>query len=336
MVEITKNGCCSLHKRNHTEFENDRVGFKAPVARGVNKYSCMNVRVLTLGTIFVCLLLAGYHGLSTSGSQTPLKSSFNPLNSRNSSFVNNQQSPFVAKASPAEARQSSYSSREQVFQNALNSGEELQAQALDQLLPEWVSDDPQAAANFVKAMPAGLSRDKALRVLAQVWGEHDPDASRAWGEGLNDKSDTDTFFTNVCLGLIQKDPGAATQMAEQNHSREKGLLENLVQQWAEKDIPASLAWAAQQPRGEERDELLQRVALVQSKTNPAQAAALVVQQISPGPAQIEAAMSVVHQWAERDWDGAVAWVDQFPDGPLHDRAVTELNGMVRDPAQRIE
>jgi hypothetical protein len=58
---------------------------------------------------------------------------------------------------------------------------------------------------------------------------------------LNDKLDRYTFFTNVCLGLIQKDPGAAIRIADQNHSREKDFLENLVQQWAEKDISSSLS-----------------------------------------------------------------------------------------------
>jgi hypothetical protein len=113
-----------------------------------------------------------------------LESSSHSVNSRNSSFANNQPGQFVAKASPVDEMEISSASREQAFRNTFKSGEEQQAQALARLLPEWVSDDPQTAANFVKTMPVGLSRDKTLRVVVQVWGEHDPCGIARLGAGI--------------------------------------------------------------------------------------------------------------------------------------------------------
>jgi len=38
-------------------------------------------------------------------------------------------------------------------------------------------------------------------------------------------------------------------------------------------------------------------------------------------------MSVLSQWAMQDFAGASAWADQFPAGPLADRARQELAGI---------
>ncbi len=64
-------------------------------------------------------------------------------------------------------------------------------------------------------------------------------------------------------------------------------------------------------------------------TEPAAAANFVVREIPPGSAQTEAVISILHQWALRNFDDAAAWVELFPDGEIRERAINELAG-VRD------
>ena len=104
-----------------------------------------------------------------------------------------------------------------------------------------------------------------------------------------------------------------------------GVVENLVQQWAGQDFVA--AWINEQPAGEQRDQMVARLAYVQSQTEPAAAADLVAGQIPTGPIQNEATISVLHQWATRDMASATVWVNRFPPGALRDRAEAELQGV---------
>src|SRR6185503_15598474 len=106
------------------------------------------------------------------------------------------------------------------------------------------------------------------------------------------------------------------------------LLENMVQQWADQNESAARAYAINKPPGEERDRLLSRVALTRSKESPVDAAKLVVEWISPGEVQNEAAISVLHQWALLDPDAALAWAQLFPEESLRNRALKEVEVMI--------
>jgi hypothetical protein len=108
---------------------------------------------------------------------------------------------------------------------------------------------------------------------------------------------------------------------------DEGTLDTLAHLWASKDIAAATKWALARPAGEERDNLLARVAYVLAEKNPREAATMVVNNLAPGDAQIEAAISIVHQWALQDWNAAKEWVDTFPEGPLRDRAQNEVAGI---------
>ncbi len=108
----------------------------------------------------------------------------------------------------------------------------------------------------------------------------------------------------------------------------QNLLDNLAQQWAIQDVQAASTWALTKPPGEQRDRLLQRIAFVESRTNPEQAARLTVEQMSPGPTQSEAAISVLYQWARSDSGAALAWAESFPAGDLRDRAIKEVRNAI--------
>lgn len=105
------------------------------------------------------------------------------------------------------------------------------------------------------------------------------------------------------------------------------LVDNMAQQWAEQNLTAASAWALAKPAGAQRDRLIQRIAMVQAKTNPASAARLISEQMSPGNFQDETAISVLHQWTIHDALAALAWAEAFPAGDLRDRAIAEVENV---------
>jgi hypothetical protein len=136
----------------------------------------------------------------------------------------------------------------------------------------------------------------------------------------------------VCPELAQTNLVAALALAENclgdgSNNVAQNLLDNLAQQWASQDIQAACAWAMAKPPGEQRDQLLQRIAFVAAKNNPAEAVQLVSQQMSPGQIQSEAAISVLYQWTRQDAAAAMAWAEAFPPGDLRERAINEVKNV---------
>jgi len=111
------------------------------------------------------------------------------------------------------------------------------------------------------------------------------------------------------------------------------VLENLVMQWADQNVLDAYNWAAAKPPGAQRDALLSRIAFVESKTDPQDAATLVAQQIPAGQNQDEAAISVISQWALKDPNAAMKWAQSFSAGTLHDRAINEVRNVMASNSQ---
>jgi hypothetical protein len=159
---------------------------------------------------------------------------------------------------------------------------------------EWAARDLKGALAAIAPMPAGIARDQAVEA--------------------------------VCFAEIQTNPSLAMEMA-QTLQQPANVVQDLLQQWAERDSAAAFVWVSSQPAGVGRDELIQRVTYTLSQTEPEQAAQLVVEQVPPGPDQDEAVMTVVHQWGAKNLSAATAWVKAFPAGPLQTRAAQELAGI---------
>lgn len=105
-----------------------------------------------------------------------------------------------------------------------------------------------------------------------------------------------------------------------------GLLTSLIMQWASRDFDAAYTWTKTQEPGAWRDNTLAHVAYLRAQTDPMAAARIVVTDLSAGRARDEAIISIVHQWALRAPDEARSWVEIFDQGPLRQRAESELNG----------
>jgi hypothetical protein len=195
-------------------------------------------------------------------------------------------------------------------------------------LPALIDLDTAAAAALLAKIEPGPFRDEYLLRLAQFWAARDAKAPVEWASTLEDQGERMSTLQNVCLEMAQTDPeGAIRTMESLELTDYQSSLENMVQLWADKEISAAGAWALARPEGEQRDNLLARVAYVMAEQSPIEAAKLVVNSIAPGEVQMEATISIVHRWAAQDWNSARAWVDIFPEGPLRERARTELAGV---------
>jgi hypothetical protein len=157
-----------------------------------------------------------------------------------------------------------------------------------------------------------------------LWAASEPDAAAAWAEELTDPAQRLEALQAVCFKVAEKDPAAALALAEKLALEEPVVIENLVAQWAAADAYAALDWVEHRPPGEARDALISRVAFALAASEPHEAVRLVQEGMPPGPAQQEAAASVVHQWRLRDPAAAADWVDRLAPGPLRERARREL------------
>jgi hypothetical protein len=164
------------------------------------------------------------------------------------------------------------------------------------------------------------------------WARNFPADALAWLKNAPEGKQRLTIAEIVCSQVAQTNAVAAVKLAENclgegTNNPAQFLLDNMAQQWASQDMQAASAWALAKPAGEQRDRLLQRIAIAESSANPADAARLISEQMAPGPTQNEAAISVVYQWAQKDAPAAMAWAESFPAGDLRDRAIKEVKNV---------
>jgi hypothetical protein len=205
---------------------------------------------------------------------------------------------------------------------------------LTNLLAALVDVDPLAAAKFAETNEVAGTRDLILHRVAQLWAARDTSAALDWATGLGYARERDEILTDVFLQIAESAPAEAVRTYSRYVTDEKSHagLEALAQRWAEKDFSSARDWVLSRHTGTQRDQLIARLAYVQSRTAPFEAATMVVGMIPEGRMQTEAVMTVLHQWALRDPVAAEQWVENFPEGDLRTRAINELNGIARTSA----
>ena len=170
------------------------------------------------------------------------------------------------------------------------------------------------------------------------WARNFPAEALAWLQNAPDGTQRVAIAEIVYPQLAQTNAAAAVALAENSlgggaSDVAQNLLDNLAQQWAGQDLQAASAWALAKPAGEQRDQLLQRIAVVEAKSNPAEAGRLISEQMSPGQIQSEAAISVLYQWTRQDAAAALVWAESFPPGDLRERAINEVKNVSAVSAQ---
>lgn len=223
------------------------------------------------------------------------------------------------------------SARDDLLRALSSNDETLRYSAIKQQLQEFSSANPAEAASLIEAMPDTPERDSMLKVVAEQWTDSDRQAVLAWADALVEERDRETVRYAVLSRISQTNPDQAVQLAQQQiELGAKNIeLEALAQRWAEQDLSAFRAWADSLPPGEQHDLIVARAAFVIAQAAPAEAARWITDQTTQGITQTEALISILHQWAQQDPEGASAWVGQLPGGHLRDRADRELVAMAR-------
>lgn len=172
----------------------------------------------------------------------------------------------------------------------------------------------------------GDVREEKLRALVRAWAKVHPDAAIEWARQLPEWQRPRTL-ENVCMDVASTSPLKALEAINALQISSEGIVENIAHTWASKDQAAAIQWAKELPDGEQRDQIFLRIASVQSESDPKKAVDLILAEIQPGTNQEEAAMTIVHQWALKDFAGAREWVNTFPLSPFRTRAFAELDGI---------
>ncbi len=213
--------------------------------------------------------------------------------------------------------------------NAVRTDEPFDREGFSAMIGKLTEADCDAAARFVESLPSGPMREDALRQIAKTWARIDSGSAEMWASKLADENERVCALGHVCFQIAETDPLQGLMVANQ-HSLDENSGEmpaKLAQLWAAEDFNAAATWVKERPLGDQRDQMLLRLAVVLSATDPEQSARLVVAEIPEGPLQDEAVLSVVYQWAKRDIVATRNWVQLFPEGRLRDRVEADLLNM---------
>jgi hypothetical protein len=182
---------------------------------------------------------------------------------------------------------------------------------LQKLLPEWVAQNPEAAARFAELQTEPALRELAIRRVALLWGALDAERAVNWAGSLPDATERDATLIDIANGLSSVDPARGVELREPFtvSTQPDSALSNLVQQWAGYDFDAALTWTNARAPGAQRDDLLQRLIYVRAAAgDPAAAARLVTESSLTGQARTAAIASVAQEWARRDGNAALEWL----------------------------
>ncbi|MDI1338014.1 MAG: hypothetical protein PSU94_17685 [Lacunisphaera sp.] len=160
------------------------------------------------------------------------------------------------------------------------------------LFAQLAATDPVAAVSRLALVPAGESRERALRALADGWAARDLPAALAWAQQLA-AADRPPVMEAVLMTMAVDDPARAMAIARQ-----------------------TLAGAA-------LDRTLTAALQSLTRANPAEAAA-IVSTLPAGEVQTRAALDVARELAAQDPTTALAWAGTLPAGNVRDLALSNI------------
>ena len=162
--------------------------------------------------------------------------------------------------------------------------------------------------------------------VAIVWANHDPTNAMNWAGSLSDNAARGQALAAVAGEAVRSQPLMALQIALDLPAGQQrdDLIQRGAMQWASEDAASAAAWVSQIPQGDLRNQTLSGVAIVWSASAPVDAANWALKELPPGRLLDDTVISIVQRWAQKDMEGATAWVEQFPKGELRATAVENL------------
>jgi hypothetical protein len=96
-------------------------------------------------------------------------------------------------------------------------------------------------------------------------------------------------------------------------------------QWASLESKPAAEWVRKFPPGILRDWACSAVAIAMAEHEPWQAADFAATEIADGVQLRTTAVAVAQRWAQRQPAAAAAWAEKFPEGPLRDDIIREID-----------
>jgi hypothetical protein len=183
------------------------------------------------------------------------------------------------------------------------------------LVRHWAETNVTEAAGWVSALPEGVEYREGVEQVAIAYANSDANAAANWAGTLPEGEIRESASLAIATEVVRSDPVAALQIAAAlpASSQRDGVLVDGVSQWAASDPSVATSWAEKVEEPALRQHLLASVAVAEAERDPGPAATLVATELSPGPEQERAAVSVAQRWAQSKPDEAAAWVAQFPE-----------------------
>ena len=244
--------------------------------------------------------------------------------------------------------------------------------AYQAIFRSWSSTDPRAAAQAAAnlSISDAKTRNRAMGIAVQIWGQQAPREALAWALQLPKPEEQSQFIRTVLGEWAQREPEAAiSQLLSLPEGLRDQAARNVVEIVARNDPDQARLIAERLPPGRGRDQALSLVAVNWAGRDPGAAAdfarnlsegaaadawpniartwmqrgepsvtAQWVAQLPEGPARSGAARNVIDQWAKSDPAAAAQWLERLPAGPTRDVAAATFATEVRgtDPASAME
>jgi hypothetical protein len=195
------------------------------------------------------------------------------------------------------------------------------------LLRQWAESDAYSAANWITQMPANDDRQEALATAANAWAGQDFAGAATWANQLPDGVESQKVLESIADEAVYEHPMEALTLAATlpASSARDNLITRATEVWAATSPEDAAAWADQIPDETLREQVTAVVAMRWAGSDPAAAGTLAIDSMSLGPGQDQAVIAIVEQWGRTDMQGATAWVNQFPEGPLRENATAILD-----------
>ena len=160
---------------------------------------------------------------------------------------------------------------------------------------KWAAANPQHAAEFAMANPAGYATRLAMETIGKEWAKTDP--AGALGFAVSKSGELNSILSaSVLKEWSGRDLNAAANwLASTSASTRNSLSASFVESWAKQDANAALTWCESNLSGSSLAEAVGGVMRGAAEKDVVAAAALVAS-LNPSSARTEAAVAVGKKW----------------------------------------
>ena len=199
------------------------------------------------------------------------------------------------------------------------------------LLRRWAQFDPRSAAEAALVFDSS-SGSRTVEGVLGVWSGQQLDQAIAWMRQLPEGHERWNALLTVASEAARTRPIDAIEIAcELPESQERtDLLRHASAQWASSAPGDALKWTSEIQDDALRETLLASTITAIANSDPVGAATFAVKSMSPGRLKNDTLVSVVQRWAQRDPEGAAAWIAQMSGGDLRTASLENLISLWMD------